>query len=194
MTEGVGNILTILALLGTGGVLGSWLNEWRRVRREDRLRWHVERRAAYERFLTAVDNLREAELDTAKHVGALRSITNWRDDPLFDLEDLLRQAGTVDDSSAKYALAKVRAQQNTVANAHDQIAASLAAMEMLATPEVVQAGGVARNMLFTLATTAYEYPPRHCGGWSEPLVEASENLSEARRVFVSAVRKELGVK
>ncbi|MEK6263151.1 MAG: hypothetical protein AABP62_31625 [Planctomycetota bacterium] len=194
MIEGTVSILTVLALLGTGGVFGSWLNELRRARREDKLRWHVERRGSYERFLTSIDNLREAELDTAQHVSTLRALTNWGNDPLFDLEDLLRQADALDDSSAKYAVSKVRAQQNAVADANDQIAASLAAMEMLATPAVVQAGGVTRNMLFTLVTTAYEYPPRHCGGWSEPLVQASKGLSDARTAFVSAVRKELGVK
>lgn len=194
MINGVTEVLTILALLGTGGVFGSWLNEWRRARREDRLRWNVERRAAYERFLTAIDNLREAELDSAEHVGTLRAITSWGDDPLFEVEDLLREAEGGNDTSAKHTIARVRARQQAVASAHDHIAASLAAMEMLSTPPVVEAAGAARNAVWTLVATAYAYPPRHCGGWSEPLVESSNKLSEARKNFVMTVRKELGVK
>lgn len=193
MSYSGGDILTFLALLGTGGVLGSWLNEWLRARREDKVRWHVERRAAYERFLTAADNVREAGLDSAEQISNLRTLTDWGNDPIFDLDDILRAADAISDTSAKYAAGKVRTHQQTVTSAQDHIDASLAAMEMLSTPAVVEAAGVARNALRVLVGTAYEYPPHHCGGMPEPLVQSLEQMYAARRVFVSAVRKELGV-
>jgi hypothetical protein len=68
------DVLILLGFLGTGGALGSWVHEWRRGRREDRFRWHNERRAVYERFLTAIDKWRSTELEIAEYLGGLRHV------------------------------------------------------------------------------------------------------------------------
>lgn len=134
------DVLMLLAFLGTGGALGSWANEWRRGRREDRLRWHDERRAAYERFLTAIDKWRATELEIAEYVGGLRHVPGWGNDPLFDEESLLQKGEAIDDPWAKYAASKVRSVRAVANNAREQVDASLAAIEMVSKRSVVEAG------------------------------------------------------
>ena len=51
------DVLTSVALLGTGGALGSWITVLIRNRREDRLRWHNELRVACEKFLTGAEKM-----------------------------------------------------------------------------------------------------------------------------------------
>jgi hypothetical protein len=185
--------VTFLALFGASGVLGGWVNEWRRSRREDRFRWHNERRAAYERFLTAIDKWRATELEIAEYVGGLRHATGWGNDPLFDEESLLQKGEAIDDPWAKYAVSKVRSVRAVANNAREQVDASLAAIEMVSKRSVVEAGSSLRLQVGSLIRKADEFPPRECGGWSEPLVQADAALTKARELFVNATREELGV-
>jgi hypothetical protein len=187
------DVVTAIALLGTGGVVGSWIHEWRRNRREDRLRWHAERRAAYERFLTGAEKMRDTELVIAEHVGNLRQMTEWGQDPLFDEEHLLRQGEKLDEEWAPYVIGKVRSERPVANAARDHVAGALAAMEMIPDPSVVDAARAYHDALHALVNTAANYPPRECGGWSEPLVTASQTVETARAAFITATRKELGV-
>jgi hypothetical protein len=185
------DVLIVIGLLGTGGAVGSWVHEWLRGRREDRFRWHNERRAAYERFLTAIDRWRSTELEIAEYLGGLRQLTGWGSDPLFDEESMLRKAEVLDDPWAKYAVSKIRSvRANSVREA---VNASLAAIEMISKPSIVEAGSTLRAQVGFLIREASEFPPRECGGWSEPLVLADANLTKARQLFVNATRQELGI-
>jgi hypothetical protein len=187
------DFLTMLALLGTGGAIGSWLSLWSRNRRDDRVRWHSERRSAYERFLTRAEKMYDTEMLIAVHIGNLRQLTGWGNDPLFDEEYLLRQAEKLNEDLAAYAIEKVR-QQRPIANAaQEQMHDALAAMEMISYPRVVDAARSHRDALRSLVAIAFEYPPRECGGASEPLVQASELVAETRVAFITVTRKELGV-
>jgi hypothetical protein len=187
------DVLMALALFGSGGAIGSWLNELRRNRREDRVRWHGERREAYERFLTAAETMYNSELVIAQHIGNLRESTDWGDDPLFDEEYLLRQAEMLNDEWTSYAVGKVRSERPLANTARDQLASSLAAIEMISDPMVVSAARGYHATLHTFVLTAAEYPPRECGGWSEPLADVSDRVQAGRETFVAATRKELGV-
>jgi hypothetical protein len=187
------DVLILLGFLGTGGALGSWVHEWRRGRREDRFRWHNERRAVYERFLTAIDKWRSTELEIAEYLGGLRHVTGWGGDPLFDEETMLQKAEMLDDPWAKYAVSKVRSVRAVANNAAEAVNASLAAIEMISKPSVIEAGSTLRAQVGFLIRAAGEFPPRECGGWSEPLVLADANLTKARQVFVNATRQELGI-
>ena len=188
------DLVVIIGLLGTGGALGSWLSEWWRNRRDDCLRWHSERRAAYERFLSACAKLRESGLIMAEHIGNLRQITGWEDAPLFDEEHLLQDAEKLNDQGVVYSVRKVRHERKIVGDAYDQIECSLAAIEIISEAAVVATARTYYKVLCSFLKVADEYPPRECGGWSDPLLEASEQAEESREAFVTAVRKELGVK
>ena len=186
-------LLTALALLGTGGAIGSWLGLWRLNRREDRLRWHSERRSAHERFLTSAEKTYDTEMLIAEHIGNRRELTEWGEDPLFDEEHLLRQAVKLDKDWATYSIDKVR-QQRPIANAgQEQMYDALAAIEMISCPGVVDAAQSHRDAMRSLVAVAFSHPPRECGGWSEPLVEASDRVTATRKAFVIATRKELGI-
>jgi hypothetical protein len=187
------DVLLIIGALGTGGVLGGWIQEWVRFSREDRLRWHNERRAAYERFLTAIDKWRSTELEIAEYVGGLRHMTGWGSDPLFDEENMLRKAEVLDDPWAKYAVSKVRSVRANAGSALEAVNASLAAIEMISKQSVIQAGTNLLAQVGFLIGKASNFPPRECGGWSEPLVLADANVTKARQLFVNATRQELGI-
>lgn len=187
------DVLIFIGLLGTGGALGSWVHEWARRRREDRARWHNERRAAYERFLTAIDKWRSTELEIAEYLGGLRHLTGWGSDPLFNEETMLRKAEVVDDPWARYAVSKVRSVRANANSALEAVNASLAAMEMISKPSIIEAGSTLRAQVGFLIRKASEFPPRECGGWSEPLVLADASLTKARQLFVNATRQELGI-
>lgn len=187
------DVLTAIALLGTGGAVGSWLSLWIHNRRENKVRWHTERRSAYERFLTNAEKMYDTELVIAEHIGNLRQITGWGDDPLFDEEHLHREAEKVSDEWVPYAIDKVRHLRPIANAAQEQMYDALAIMEMISYPGVVDAARSHRDAMRSLVAVAFSYPPRECGGWSEPLVEASERVDETREAFVAATRKELGV-
>jgi hypothetical protein len=189
----VKDILTALVLLGTGGAIGSWFSLWHRNRREDRLRWHSERRSAYEKFLTSAEKTYDTEMLIAEHIGNLRQLTEWRQDPLFDEEHLLRQAEKLDNEWATYAIEKVRHQRPIANAAHDQMYDALAALEMISYSAVVETARSHRDALRSFVAVVFQYPPRECGGWSEPLVKASDRVTATREAFVTATRKELGV-
>lgn len=186
------DLLTVLGLLGTGGVLGSWGDRWFRNRREDHFRWHNERRATYERFLTAIDKWRSMELAIAEYFSGLQRVTSISD-PVFDEEIVLQEAEALDNPWAKYAVSKVRAERAVANTAREQVDAALAAIEMISKRSVFEAGSSVRVQVRSLIHTAHEVPPRECGGWSEPLVQADTALTKARQRFVNAVREELGV-
>lgn len=183
----------MIAILGTGGAAGSWLNKWLRDRREDRVRWHSERRAAYERFLTAAERFYEVELVISEHIGNLRSITGWGQDPLFDEEHLLRVADKIQDDWTPHAIGKVRSERPVANDAREKMESSLAAIEMISIPLVVDAARSHRDAVRSVIALAADSPPRECGGWSEDLVLASEFATETRDALVDAIRKELGV-
>jgi hypothetical protein len=160
---------------------------------KNRFRWHNERRAAYERFLTAIDKWRATELKIADYVDGLRRVTGWGNDPLFDEENLLQKGEAINDPRVKYAVSKVRSARAVANNAREQLAASLAAIEMVSKRSVIEAGSSLRLQARSLIRVADEFPPRECGGWSEPLVQADAAITEARELFVNAIREELGV-
>lgn len=186
-------IMTLLAVLGTGGFLGSWANELRRSRREDRFRWHTERRAACGRFLSAIDGWRATELELAKYIGELRGVTGWTDMPLFDEEYLYREAEQKGDQWAEYAVPKARSLRALANEQRDEVNASLTAIEMVSDRAVVDVASRVRQEVGSLIGVADGFPPRECGGWSEALVKADERLGIARELFVTAAREELGV-
>jgi hypothetical protein len=185
--------ITFIALLGTGGVIGSWLNEFRRSRREDRLRWLASRREAYERLLTATHEWRDSEMEIAEYIGTMRELTTWKSDPIFDEHWFVDQVEREGDLTVTFLGSRVRRLRTAADEAKRETAASLSAIEMIGSPPVVQCATVVRNQLVSLIQVASEYPPRECGGWSEPLVTAYDHHDNARRSFVEAVRKELGV-
>jgi hypothetical protein len=185
--------LTAVALIGTGGALGSWLSVWLRNRREDRLRWHNELRAASERFLTATDKTHDTEMLIAQHVGNLRQLTDWGDDPLFDEEHLLRHAEKRPDDTTSYSIETVRRYRTIANEAQDQMYGAMAALEMISVPGVVNAALDYLNVTKSFVSVAFAYPPQECGGWSPPLVEASDKVTAARAAFLAAVRHALGV-
>src|SRR5688572_27176551 len=115
------DVLTALALLGTGGAVGSWLSVWLRNGREDRVRWHSERRAAHEKFLTSAEKMYDTAIVIAEHIGNLRELTKWGEDPLFDEEHLLREAEKLDDGWATYAIDTVRHQRPIANSAQAQM-------------------------------------------------------------------------
>lgn len=186
-------ILTALALLGTGGAIGSWLNDWRRNRREDRIRWHSERRSAYEKFLTNSEKLYDTELLIALHLGNLRQLAGWGKDPLFDEEYLLREAEKLDDDWATYAIEKVRQQRMIAESAREQMYEALAAIETISAPNVVDAARSYHIALKSLIYVAMDDPPRECGGWSDSGSEALELVTKTSKAFIATIRKELGV-
>ena len=186
------DLLAVLGLLGTGGALGSWGAQWFRNRREDHFRWHNERRATYERFLTAIDTWRSTELVIAEYFDGLQRVTGVGD-PVFDEEVVLKKGEALDDAWAKYAVSKVRAIRAVANTAREQVDAALAAIEMISKRSVLEAGSSVRVQVRSLIRTAHDFPPRECGGWSAPLVEADTALTKARQLFVNAVREELGV-
>ncbi|HEX2094168.1 MAG TPA: hypothetical protein VHG28_17325 [Longimicrobiaceae bacterium] len=192
--EIVRELLTILALLGTGGVVGSWINEVRQSRREDRLRWHTNRRETYERLLTGAHEWRTAELEIAECIGTLRELTGWESDPIFDEAWFLRQTDSHADEVVAYLASKVRRLRPQADEFRRGVNSSVAAIEMVSSTEVVRHAIQVRGALQLLVDTSGEFPPRECGGWSEPLVRASEKYEEARRNLIEVVRKELGVK
>lgn len=185
--------LTTLGLLGTGGFVGGWINEWRRSKREDRLRWHGERRTAYEDLLTSTHKLREASLELSMLVENLRAYTNWGDGPIFVEEDLLHQAEKVDDHWAEFCVAKVRSMRPTANDAEDQMNGAVSSIEIIADQSVKGLALALRDALYDLIQTAHNFPPRECGGWPPPLVEADERLEAARESFLEGTRKELGI-
>jgi hypothetical protein len=187
-------VLTFVALLGTGGVIGSWLNELRQSRRDDRLRWYVNRREAYERLLTAMHEWRMSELQIAESVGTLRQLTGWQDDPIFDEAWFLKQADSQQDDTIAYLTSKVRKLRKDADTFRREVDASLAAVEMISSAPVVQRANGLREDLHSLVGIAADFPPRECGGWSEPLAQAYEQHEESRKQFINDVRKELAVK
>jgi hypothetical protein len=106
---------------------------------------------------------------------------------------LLQKGEAIDDPWAKYAVSKVRSVRAVANNAREQVDASLAAIEMVSKRSVVDAGSSLRLQVGSLIRKADEFPPRECGGWSEPLVQADAAITKARRLFVNATREELGV-
>lgn len=187
------DVVMALTFLGTGGALGSWLSEWLRNRREERVRWHAERRAAYGHVLAAGERIYDSEILIAKHVGNLRRLSGWGQDPLFDEEHLLRQAEKLEDEWASYCISKVGNERPKADDAHDQLMSALATVEMLSDPAVVHTARAYRDALHSLMLVAAHSPPHECGGWSEAGVEASELVAASREAFVGATRKELGV-
>jgi hypothetical protein len=190
----VREVLTFLALLGTGGVIGSWLSEFRQSRREDRLRWYVNRREAYERLLTSMHEWRTSELEIAESVGTLRQLTGWQDDPIFDEGWFLTQAESHKDDTIAYLISKVRRLREDAESFRREVDASLAAVEMISSAPVVQRSNGLREDLHSLVRIAADFPPRECGGWSEPLVQAYDQYETSRKQFINEVRKELAVK
>ena len=69
-TPVIGTIAGVLVGV-VGGVLVTWFVESRRWKREDRIRWHPDRRRAYARFLKAADNYSRAGTRFALAVGSL---------------------------------------------------------------------------------------------------------------------------
>lgn len=186
--------ITFIALLGTGGVIGSWLNELRRSRREDRLRWYVNRREAYERLLTAAQEWRESEMEIAEYIGTMRQITTWQSDPIFDehwfVDHVEREQG---DATGTFLVSRVRRLRTVADEAKRAVSASLSAIEMIGSPPVVARAAEISDSLISLIQVASEYPPHECGGWPEPLAAVYDQHESARRDFVAEVRKELGV-
>jgi hypothetical protein len=66
----VGTIGGVLVGAVVGGLV-TWFVESRRWRREDRIRWHPDRRNAYSRFLTAADDYSRAGTDLALAIGTI---------------------------------------------------------------------------------------------------------------------------
>lgn len=190
----VREVLTFLALLGTGGVIGSWLSEFRQSRREDRLRWYVNRREAYERLLTSMHEWRTSELEIAESVGTLRQLTGWQDDPIFDEGWFLTQAESHKDDTIAYLISKVRRLREDAESFRREVDASLAAVEMISSAPVVQCSNGLREDLHSLVRITADFPPRECGGWSEPLVHAYDQHESSRKQFIDEVRRELAVK
>jgi hypothetical protein len=69
----------------------------------------------------------------------------------------------------------------------------LAAIEMISKQSVIQAGTNLLAQVGFLIGKASNFPPRECGGWSQPLVLADANVTKARQLFVNATRQELGI-
>jgi hypothetical protein len=135
-----------------------------------------------------------SELQIAESIGTLRQLTDWQDDPIFDEEWFLKQADSQEDDTIAYLASKVRKLREGADTFRREVDASLAAVEMTSSAPVVQRAKGLREALDSLVATAADFPPRECGGWSEPLVQAYEQHDEGRKQFINEVRKELAVK
>lgn len=123
------------------------------------------------------------------------TVWGWLLAALFDVETLLHIAEKIDDPHwAKYGVAKIRFLQPVIQEEEDRVNRSVAAIEMLAQPSVKAAVLSLRDALYDLVHTANAYPPRECGGWSQPLVEADESLEASRNHFIHQTRSEFGIK
>jgi hypothetical protein len=128
-------------------------------------------------------------------VDNLKQYTGWGDDPLFEEEHLLQAAQQLEEPHwARFGVGKVRSLRPLADEAEDQVNSAVASIEMVADPVVKERAIAVRNALFELIHCAQDFPPRECGGWSTPLVEADERLEAARTAFIKATRQELGVK
>jgi hypothetical protein len=193
MTPWWGSLLFVFA----GAMLSAmtaYLLERLRHHREDQVRWHSEKRAVYEKFLNSAEKMYDAELLIAEHTGNIRDRMEWYDDySLYDEEDVLRQAENVIDGPGRRCIDIVRRQRPTTITAQEQMNEAIAAMEVISHPELVDAARSYRDAMQELIPIAFEFPPRSCGGWSEPLVKASQQVHTTREAFVAGIRKELGV-
>lgn len=164
----------LLLIAGAAIALAADRLRWRR---EDRVRWNEERREIYKRFLVALDEWRELDWVLAMEIGL---------EDGSDFEHAGYLVPVADDSSVGGLRLRVGA-------ASERVMTALADMELVASTDASQAARALWTRAREVGAVARDFPPRHCGGVSEPLMEADEQLGADRLDFVARVRRELGV-
>jgi hypothetical protein len=148
-----------------------------RWHREDRRHWNQERREVYQRFLTALDEWRELDWVLAMELGDA-------DGP--DWEHAAYMVAGDDES----VIGRLRLRVGT---ANERVTSTLADMELVASSQATEAARTLWKRAREVSAICRDYPPRHCGGVSDILLKADEELGDRRDAFVAHVRSELGV-
>ena len=167
-------MLTILVAAVVGG-LASLALDALRWRREDHQRWNPDRRAAYEAFVTSVDQWDELD----HHAAMNGELEEWYEAPLDDqLEPLI----------GAYTSTRLRPRVNGAAI---QSHARLTELELIGTTAVTTRAMALHDAMRNLSDVRYASPPRHCGGASDDLNAAVYGYTAARTEYVAVVRLEL---